>query len=164
VTDDGAPVPLSVQDRSQWDSHLIAEGIGLVRTAAAEVGAGAYTIQAAIAALHAEAADFSDTDWPQILVLYRMLADLDPSPVVALNTAIALGQVSGPEAALRALDELGEDTRLRRHRPFHTARAITLSELGRAGEAEEAYAAALECAGNDAESDYISARAADLYR
>src|SRR5699024_1067789 len=85
------------------------------------------------------------TDWPQILVLYRMLAQLDPSPVVALNAAIALGQGCGPEAGLRALDELADDPRLQRHRPFHTARAITLTDLGRPGEAEEAYAVALEC-------------------
>jgi RNA polymerase sigma-70 factor (ECF subfamily) len=158
VSADGSPVPLSEQDRSLWDSHLVAEGIGLVRTAAAEAGSGVFTIQAAIAALHAEAANFSDTDWPQILVLYRMLAQLDPSPVVALNAAIALGRVSGPEAGLRALDELADDPRLQRHRPFHTARAITLTDLGRPGEAEEAYAVALECPGNEAESEYIAAR------
>ena len=164
VSADGSPVPLSEQDRSLWDSHLVAEGIGLVRTAAAEAGSDVFTIQAAIAALHAEAANFSDTDWPQILVLYRMLAQLDPSPVVALNAAIALGQVSGPEAGLRALDELADDPRLQRHRPFHTARAITLTDLGRPGEAEEAYAVALECPGNEAESEYIAARVADLDR
>jgi len=164
VSADGSPVPLSEQDRSLWDSHLIAEGIGLVRTAAAEAGSGVFTIQAAIAALHAEAANFSDTDWPQILVLYRMLAQLDPSPVVALNAAIALGRVSGPEAGLRELDVLADDSRLQRHRPFHIARAISLADLGRAGEAEEAYGAALECPGNEAESDYIAGRAADLDR
>ena len=164
VSADGRPVPLADQDRSLWDSRLIAEGTGLVGAAAGEPGAGAFTIQAAIAALHADAARFADTDWKQILVLYRMLSDLDPSPVVALNTAIALGQVSGPEAAMMALDELADDPQLRRHRPFHIARAITLDELGRTTEAEDAYAAGLECPGNDAESEYITARITDLQR
>ncbi len=93
-----------------------------------------------------------------------MLTDLDPSPVVALNTAIALGQVSGPEAAMSALDELADDPRLLRLRLFHIARAITLDELGRTGEAEDAYAGGLECPGNDAESEYITARVTDLQR
>lgn len=164
VTPDGRPVPLAEQDRSLWDSRLIAEGTGLVDAAAGESGAGAFTIQAAIAALHADAARFADTDWKQILVLYRMLSDLESSPVVALNTAIVLGQVSGPEAAMSALDELADDPQLLRYRPFHIARAITLDELGRTAEAEDAYAAGLECPGNDAESEYITARITDLRR
>ena len=164
VAQDGRPVPLADQDRSKWDSFLIAEGTALVDTAAGEPGAGAFTIQAAIAALHADAARFADTDWKQILVLYRMLSDLDPSPVVALNTAIALGKVSGPEAAMSALDKLADDPQLLRHRPFHIARAITLDELGRTSEAEDAYAAGLDCPGNDAESEFITARITDLQR
>lgn len=164
VTPDGRPVPLAEQDRSLWDSRLIAEGTGLVDVAAGESGAGAFTIQAAIAALHADAARFADTDWKQILVLYRMLSDLESSPVVALNTAIALGQVSGPEAAMSALDELADDPQLLRYRPFHIARAITFDELGRTAEAEDAYAPGLECPGNDAESEYIAARITDLRR
>ncbi|MGR6089272.1 RNA polymerase sigma factor [Brevibacterium sp. CSND-B09] len=164
VTPDGQPVPLAEQDRSLWDSRLIAEGTGLVDVAAGESGAGAFTIQAAIAALHADAARFADTDWKQILVLYRMLSDLESSPVVALNTAIALGQVSGPEAAMSALDELADDPQLLRYRPFHIARAITFDGLGRTAEAEDAYAAGLECPGNDAESEYIAARITDLRR
>jgi RNA polymerase sigma-70 factor (ECF subfamily) len=162
VNAEGTPVPLSEQDRSLWDSVLIAEGIGLVRQAAGEPGASVYTTQAAVSALHAEAASFAETDWPQILVLYRMLEKLDPSPVVALNSAIALGQVSGPEAALRALDELAAEPALQRHRPYHIARAITLDELGRRTEAQEAYADGLDCPGNEAESEYIAARVTDL--
>ena len=157
-------MPLADQDRSKWDSFLIAEGTALVDTAAGEPGAGAFTIQAAIAALHADAARFADTDWKQILVLYRMLSDLDPSPVVALNTAFALGKVSGPEAAMSALDKLADNPQLLRHRPFHIARAITLDELGRTSEAEDAYAAGLDCPGNDAESEFITARITDLQR
>lgn len=164
VTPDGQPVPLAEQDRSLWGSRLIAEGIGLVDVAAGEPGAGAFTIQAAIAALHADAARFVDTDWKQILLLYRVLSGLDPSPVVALNTAIVLGRVSGPEAAMSALDQLADDTKLLRCRPFHIARVITLDELGRTGEAVDAYAAGLECPGNDAESEYITARITELRR
>ncbi|UZD63413.1 hypothetical protein [Brevibacterium sp. JSBI002] len=81
-----------------------------------------------------------------------MLSDLESSPVVALNTAIVLGQISSPEAAMSALDELADDPQLLRYRLFHIARAITLDELGRTAEAEDAYAAGLECPGNDAES------------
>src|SRR5699024_3633107 len=164
VSADGSPVPLSEQDRSLWDSHLVAEGIGLVRTAAAEAGSDVFTIQAAIAALHAEAANFSDTDWPQILVLHRMLAQLDPSPGAAVTAPPALGQSAAPEVGLRALDELAHDPRLQTHGLFHTARAITSTDLGRPGEAEEAYAVALGCPGNEAESEYIAARVADLDR
>ncbi|WP_209325278.1 RNA polymerase sigma factor [Brevibacterium renqingii] len=164
VSADGTPVPLAEQDRALWDSGLIAEGLDYVRGAAGETGSGTYTIQAAIAALHAEAPSFDETDWPQILVLYRLLSDVDQSPVVALNTAIALGQAAGPEPALKALNELADEPQLLRHRPFHIARAITLSDLGRAAEAESAYARALECPGNEAESEYIIARVADLDR
>ncbi|MBR7513742.1 RNA polymerase sigma factor, partial [Mycobacterium tuberculosis] len=81
LTADGSPIPLSEQDRADWDSTLIAEGLGLARTAAGRPGAGPYAVQAAIAALHAEAAAYEDTDWAQILALYRMLQRLDPSPV-----------------------------------------------------------------------------------
>ncbi|UVI37451.1 RNA polymerase sigma factor [Brevibacterium spongiae] len=164
VGPDGRPVPLAEQDRGLWDSLLIAEGTGLVSTAAGEPGAGPYTIQAAIAALHAEAVSFDDTDWRQILILYRMLFDRDPSPVIALNIAITLGRVHGPAAAMRALDELADEPQLLRHRPYHIARAITLDELGRSDEAEDAYAAGLACPGNDAESEFISARVTDLDR
>ncbi|RAF04962.1 RNA polymerase sigma factor, partial [Burkholderia multivorans] len=164
IAADGSPIPLSEQDRADWNSTLIAEGLGLARTAAGRPGAGPYTVQAAIAALHAEAATYEDTDWAQILVLYRMLVRLDPSPVVALNLAVVRGRVDGPGAALTALDALASEPRLRRHRPFHIARAITLRELGRDADAEEAFNEALECPGNDAESEYIGARITDLRR
>ena len=156
--DDGTPVPLVEQDRSLWNSVLIAEGLSLARTTAGEVGAGPYTVQASIAAVHAEAATYSETDWPQILVLYEILHRLDPSPVVALNRAVAAGKVKGPAAALAALDELSTNPHLRRYRPFHIARAISLRDSDQPGEAEFAYRTALECPGNDAESDYLEAQ------
>lgn len=169
IAADGSPVPLAEQNRADWDSALIAEGLGLARAAAdragtSRAGAGTYTVQAAIAALHAEAASFADTDWPQILLLYRMLARLDPSPVVRLNLAVVRGRVDGPRAALTALDALAEDPQLSRHRPFHLARAITLRELGRDADAEAAVEAALKCPGNEAESEYITARYTDSGR
>lgn len=157
TAEDGSPVPLADQNRADWDSRLIAEGLALTEIAAGEPDAGSYTIQAAIAAVHAEAAVFDGTDWTQILVLYRMLECVEPSSVVALNAAIALGRVHGPAAAMAALDDLGGDGQLHRHRPYHIARAITLGEMGREEDARAAYSEGLECPGNDAESDYITA-------
>lgn len=158
----GAPVPLAEQDRRRWDSQLIAEGLGLALTAAGEPEAGPYTVQATIAALHAEAATYSETDWAQILVLYDILARMEPGPVVELNRAVARGKAKGPEAGLTALEDLAADSGLERYRPFHIARAITLSELGMAKHAEAAFRKALDCPGNDAESDYIETQIRDL--
>lgn len=159
---DGAPVPLTEQDRSLWDSRLIAEGLGLALTAAGETEAGPYTVQAAIAALHAEAATYSETDWAQILVLYSILSRMEPSPVVALNRAVAIGKAKGPKAGLSALEELATDPRLSGYRPFHIARAITLSESQMPDHAEAAFRDALDCPGNDAESEYIEDQIRDL--
>lgn len=158
----GAPVPLAEQDRRLWDSQLIAEGLGLALTAAGEPEAGPYTVQATIAALHAEAATYSETDWAQILVLYDILARMEPGPVVELNRAVARGKAKGPKDGLTALEDLAADPGLERYRPFHIARAITLSELGMAKHAEAAFRKALDCPGNDAESAYIEAQIRDL--
>ncbi|GAA1849668.1 RNA polymerase sigma factor [Brevibacterium marinum] len=160
---DGTPVPLAEQDRRLWDSMLIAEGLGLALTAAGEAGAGPYTVQATIAALHAEAATYAETDWKQILALYGILARMDPSPVVALNRAVATGKAKGPRAGLAALDHLMTDPWLEGYRPFHIARAITLRESGMPSDAEAAFRQALECPGNDAESDYIETRIRELF-
>lgn len=161
VDEHGRPIPLEHQDRRRWDSRLIAEGLGLAQAAAGEQGAGAYTVQAAIAAVHAEAPTFAETDWPQILVLYRLLERFEPTPVVALNIAVVRGKVSGPATGLSALDALGGQAQLQRHRPYHIARAITLRELGREDDAEAALRSALACPGNDAESGYLTARITD---
>ncbi|RBP66164.1 RNA polymerase ECF family sigma subunit [Brevibacterium sanguinis] len=147
----GLPVPLSRQERSRWVSALIVEGLSLVTRAAGEPEAASYTIQAAIAALHAEAASFADTDWRQIRVLYAMLTRLEPTPMVRLAEAVAIFRCDGPRAGLRALDALP----LEGHRPFHIARGIMLREHGdEAGAAAEA-ARARKCPGNDAESAFI---------
>ena len=158
----GAPVPLSEQDRRLWDSMLIAEGLGLALTAAGEAEAGPYTVQAAIAALHAEAATFSETDWEQILVLYGILSRMEPGPVVALNRAVAIGKAKGPEEGLRALEDLALDPVLEGYRPFHIARAITFRESEMPEHAGAALRKALDCPGNDAESDYIENQIRDL--
>ncbi|SMX83116.1 RNA polymerase, sigma subunit, ECF family [Brevibacterium aurantiacum] len=158
----GLPVPLAEQDRGLWDSRLIAEGLSLAQTAAGEPEAGPYTVQATIAALHAEAVTCSETDWNQILVLYGILSRLEPGPVVALNRAVAVGKAKGPEDGLNALEELAADPGLADYRPFHIAHALTLREVGKPEQAERAFRSALDCPGNDAESDYIEVQIRDL--
>lgn len=162
TTPEGRPVPLPEQDRTEWDHQLITEGITLAEQAAGATGAGPYAIQAAIAAVHAEAASYAETDWDQIAVLYRMLEQREPGPVVRLGRAVALGRARGPEAGLRRLDELADDAALARFRPFHTARAVTLEQLGDPAGAAEAYRRALELPGNDAEDAYLAATLAGL--
>lgn len=159
---DGRPVPLSRQDRTLWDSALRDEGTALAESAAADDGAGSYAIQASIAALHAEARTFEETDWPQIALLYSLLEAREPGPVVRLARVVALGRAVGLAEGLRLLDELADDPALARLRGFHIARAVTLEELGRADEAGQAYRRALELPGNDAEDDYLRDALADL--
>lgn len=161
--DNGRPVPLADQDRSRWDSMLIAEGLGLALTAAGEPAAGPYTVQATIAALHAEAATYSETDWEQILALYSILSRMEPGPVVALNRAVAIGKAKGPNDGLAELEALAEGPGLDGYRPFHIARAIMFKESGRPGHAEDAFKNALDCPGNDAESDYIETEIRNLF-
>ena len=162
TTPEGRPVPLPEQDRTQWDRQLISEGITLAEQAAGATGAGPYAIQAAIAAVHAEAASYAKTDWDQIAVLYRMLEEREPGPVVQLGRAVALGRARGLEVGLRRLDELADEPALARFRPFHTARAVTLEQLGDPAGAAEAYRRALELPGNDAEDAYLAATLAGL--
>ncbi len=152
---EGRPVPLARQDRRRWDERLVREGLGLAEAAAAGEGAGAYAIQAAIAALHAEAASFEETDWPQIAVLYGMLERLEPGPVVRVARAVALGRAVGLEEGLRRLDDLAAAPGVARLRSFHVARAVTLAELGRDVDAAEAYRHALSLPGNEAEDQFL---------
>src|SRR5690606_34152163 len=112
TTPDGALVPLAEQDRSLWDADAIAEGTALVTEALRTTRLGPYQLQAAIAALHDEAATAEDTDWPQILALYGLRERLAPSPAVTLNRAVALAMVEGPEAGLALVDDLATDDRL----------------------------------------------------
>ncbi|SDN03155.1 RNA polymerase sigma factor [Allokutzneria albata] len=148
---DGALVLLEEQDRRRWDRAMIEEGTRLVEVALTGGRPGPYGVQAAIAALHDEAADLAATDWPQIVALYEVLHALLPSPVVALNRAVAVAMRDGAEAGLALLDELADEPLLRGYHPYSTARAELLHRLGRDAEAASAYRRALELAGTEPE-------------
>jgi RNA polymerase sigma-70 factor (ECF subfamily) len=148
---DGTLVRLADQDRDRWDRALIAEGQDLVRACLRRGRPGPYQLQAAINAVHSDAAVASGTDWAQILALYDQLAALTPTPVVALNRAVAVAEVHGPEAALALLGQLDLDG----FHLFHAARADLLARLGRAEQAVAAYDAAIDRAGNGAERAFL---------
>jgi RNA polymerase sigma-70 factor, ECF subfamily len=134
----GRPVPLADQDRSRWDRETIAEGVALLDAAMAMRSPGPYQLQAAIAALHAQAASFEETDWAQIALLYRTLAGHAPSPVVEINRAVAVGMADGPRAGLAVLEPILASGALAGYGPLHAAHADLLE---RAGETEAAGAA-----------------------
>lgn len=148
---DGSLVLLGEQDRRQWDRALIEEGQAIVRRCLRRDQPGAYQLQAAINAVHADAATFEQTDWSQIVALYDQLLAVAPTPVVALNRAIAVGEVQGPDAALALVDELDLDN----YHPFHATRADLLQRLGRNNEAAAAYERAAALAPTDAERDFL---------
>ncbi len=158
----GEIVLLEDQDRSRWDQDAIAEGRSLVVAALTGGPAGPYAVQAAIAALHDEAADFASTDWAQIVQLYDVLLDLDPSPVIALNRAAAIALRDGPQTGLDLLDELAGEPRLRDYHPFALARADLLHRLDRLPEATAAYRRALELAGSEPERAHVRDRLTEL--
>lgn len=154
----GRLVLLEEQDRSRWDRAKIEEGTRLVEQALPGGSPGPYALQAAIAALHDEAESFEATDWPQIVALYGLLQAVAPSPLVALNRAVAVSMASGPAAGLAELDSLAATAELRRFHLLHSARARLLEDLGRLDEAAAAYRAALEQVGNDPERDFLARR------
>ncbi|UYM04178.1 RNA polymerase sigma factor [Solicola gregarius] len=154
TTDAGSFVGLADQDRSRWDSAEIAEGQALVRRCLRANRPGSYQIQAAINAVHVDAASVDDTDWRQIRTLYDQLTVFDPGPVVALNRAVAVAEVSGPQEALDLVDGLGLDG----YHIFHAVRADLLQRLGRHEEARVAYDAAIARTDNDAERAYLLGR------
>ncbi len=157
VSAGGELVPLGEQDRSAWDTPLIAEGHRLVRERLATgMAPGRYQILAAINAVHTSARDVSDTDWSQVVALYDLLVRLDPSPIVALNRAIAVAELDGPQVALAAVDRL--EDKLAVYHPYHATRADLLRRLGRARESRAAYDKAIELAGNTAETAYLTRR------
>ncbi len=135
---DGRMLQLAEQDRARWDRCAIAEGVALVREALA-VRPGRYALQAAIAAVHAEAPTYEDTDWHEVVGLYDVLVQLWPSPVVALNRAVAMGLAEGPDAGLKELAELAAEPQLAAYGYLPAARAHFLAELGRLPEARAAY-------------------------
>ncbi|WP_216204486.1 RNA polymerase sigma factor [Amycolatopsis aidingensis] len=159
---DGELVLLEEQDRGRWDRTMIEEGLRLMPVALTGGPPGPYGVQAAIAALHDEAADLASTDWPQVVALYDVLLALDPSPVVALNRAAAVAMRDGPEAGLALLEELSGEPRLRGYSPYPTARADLLSRLGRNAEAAAAYREAIELAGTEPERAHLRRRLAAL--
>jgi RNA polymerase sigma-70 factor, ECF subfamily len=157
---DGALVLLADQDRASWDGALIAEGQAIVRQCLRRNQPGPYQIQAAISAVHSDAATAAATDWAQILVLYDQLMMVAPTPVAALNRAVAVAEVEGPGAALAIVDSL-DPSNLDRYYLFHAIRADLLRRLDRPAEAADAYATALSLTQNQAERAYITARLAD---
>ena len=148
---DGSLVLLGEQDRTRWDRALIEEGQAIVRRCLRRNQPGPYQLQAAINAVHAHAAVVDQTDWPQIVALYDRLLAVAPTPVVALNRAIAIGEVHGPAAALVLVDELDLDN----YYPFHATRADLLRRLGRPAEAADAYQRAAAMAPTEAERDFL---------
>ncbi|MFP5377765.1 MAG: RNA polymerase sigma factor [Acidimicrobiia bacterium] len=157
---DGSLVLLADQDRSRWDRALVDEGQELVRACLRRNRPGPYQLQAAIAAVHGDAATADATDWRQVLRLYDQLLALAPTPVVALNRAVAVAEVEGPAAALAAVEAAGAG--LDRYHLFHATRADLLRRVGRHREAVEAYSAAMALATNGAERAFLERRRAAL--
>jgi RNA polymerase sigma-70 factor, ECF subfamily len=154
TTPDGDLVLLADQDRSRWDRALVAAGQDLVRRCLRRNQPGPYQLQAAIAAVHSDAPTARDTDWRQIVALYDQLYAIEPTPVVALNRAVAVAEVDGPEAALALVDALDLD----RFHLFHAVRADLLRRLGRDTDARRAYDAAIGRTDNEAERRFLRAR------
>jgi RNA polymerase sigma-70 factor (ECF subfamily) len=153
---DGQFVRLSDQNRAAWNYTSIAEGQAIVRHCLRRNQPGPYQIQAAINAVHSDAPAVLDTDWRQILQLYDQLMEFTPGPIVALNRAVALAEVDGPESALRTIEALDADGHpLDRYHLFHAVRADLLKRLGRRTEAAAAYEAAIACSTNKAERDFL---------
>jgi RNA polymerase sigma-70 factor (ECF subfamily) len=162
VTPDGDLVLLEEQDRGRWNRALIDEGIALVERALGAPGFGSYSIQAAIAAVHAEAPTAAATDWAQIVALYDVLLRLEPSPVVALNRAVAVAMRDGPAAGLALVEDLLASGELDRYHPAHAARADLCRRLGRTAEARAAYERVLELVRLEPERRLVARRLAEL--
>jgi RNA polymerase sigma-70 factor, ECF subfamily len=154
----GELVLLADQDRGRWDRGLVAEGQAIVRRCLRRNQPGPYQIQAAINAVHSDAPAADATDWGQILQLYDQLIAVAPGPVAALNRAVAVAEVHGPAAALALVDDLD----LERYHLFHAVRADLLRRLGRPAEAGDAYDAAIDRTGNEAEREFLRSRRAAL--
>ncbi|XRQ11049.1 RNA polymerase sigma factor [Actinomadura welshii] len=158
----GLLIPLTEQDRTLWDAGAIEEGTALITETLSWSPPGPYQLQAAIAAVHAEAARPEDTDWPQILALYRLLSHLSPNPMVTLNEAVALAMVDGPSAGLDLLRRLDGDDRMAGHHRLAAVRAHLLEMAGDADGAREAYRRAARTTTSLPERRYLESRAARL--
>jgi RNA polymerase sigma-70 factor (ECF subfamily) len=153
----GDIVLLENQDRRRWNRAQIAEALPLVEEAL-QVGAGAFALQAAIAAIHCQAARVEDTDWPQIVAFYDLLLRTQPTPVVSLNRAVAISMVDGPERALALVDELAAAGDLDEYHLLHAARADMLRRMGKRDEAAKSYKRALNLVSNDSERRFLQRR------
>jgi RNA polymerase sigma factor (sigma-70 family) len=159
---DGALIPLAEQDRELWDAESIQEGLAHVTGALAQAPLGPYQLQAAIAAVHAEAARAEDTDWPQIVALYELLERISPNPMVTLNHAVAVAMVRGPEAGLELLGTLETDDRIAGHHRLDAVRAHLLEMAGDLDAARSSYRAAARRTTSLPEQRYLEDRAARL--
>lgn len=164
VAVDGSLQPLGEQDRALWDQATIAEGRALVREALSHHPVGRYALQAAIAAVHAEAPAYADTDWAEIVALYDLLRQRWPSPVVELNRAVAVGMARGAAAGLAGLDRLVAEPQLAGYGYLQAARAHFLTELSRFAEARSAYQEAIMLTANDVEREFLAGRLDRLSR
>ena len=163
ISASGELVTIDEQDRGAWDATLIAEGHRLVRERLATgMAPGRYQLLAAINAVHTSARDMRDTDWSQVVALYDQLVRLDPSPIVALNRAIAVAELDGPDVALAVVDRLEE--KLAEYHAYHATRADLLRRLGRSQESRAAYERAIELSGNTAEAANLIRRRGQLPR
>jgi RNA polymerase sigma-70 factor (ECF subfamily) len=162
TTTGGELIPLEEQDRSQWNQEQIKEGVALVQRALTSRGFGPYTLQAAIAALHAEAPSSRATDWAQIVGLYDVLVRADPSPVIELNRAAAIAMRDGPEHGLKLIDAILARGELREYHLLHAARADLFRRLGRKAEARSAYERALALAVEEPARRFIERRLKEI--
>jgi RNA polymerase sigma-70 factor (ECF subfamily) len=158
----GNLIRLEDQDRNLWNHEQIAEGSALIRRALSSGSAGVYSLQAAIAALHAEARSFQETDWQEIAGLYGVLLHINPSPVIELNRAVAVAMHEGPASGLALLDHLLERNQLRDYHLLHAARADFLRQLGRTADAISAYQTALQLTDQEPEQRYLQQQLASL--
>ena len=158
----GDLILLEKQDRNQWDKSLIAEGVALVEKALASRRFGPYSLQAAISAVHADAPAPEATDWPQIVALYDVLARLDPSPIIALNRAVAVAMRDGPAVGLQLIEEILKKGELADYHLAHAAHADLCRRLGRNFEARASYVRALALARQEPERRFLKRRLAEL--
>jgi predicted RNA polymerase sigma factor len=159
---DGSLVPLEEQDRTRWDQPAIKEGVTLVTDALARAPIGPYQLQAAIAAVHAEAPREEDTDWPQILALYELLEAISPGPMITLNRSVAVAMAHGPDAALALLGPLDDDASIAEHHRLYAVRAHLLELVGDRAGARLNFQAAARRTTSLPEQRYLEARAARL--
>jgi RNA polymerase sigma-70 factor (ECF subfamily) len=164
ATPAGDFILLEDQDRSLWDREMIREGLALVEQAFSFKPPGSYTLQAAIAALHAQADRYEETDWPQIVALYTMLLRINPSPVIELNRAIAIAMREGPEAGLRQIDAILARGELTDYHLAHSARAELCRKAGRIAEARDSWERALALSKQEPERRFIQRKLAELDR